>query len=284
MLMTYPYTVHFAATEGNCNIAYIDEGRGERTLLFIHGLANYSLCWKRNIDVLKSHYRCIAIDLPGNGLSDRHPHHFSMKFFAETVARFIETLELKNVTLVGHSMGGQIALTTCLKYPELIKDMVLCAPAGFEKFTAMDKAMYYSSIKLIDKITSDEQSLRKVLEHSFFIRRADENQMMDDLLGFQKSYQHGYYKKMIEGCIKGMIEEPVLSSLILIAQPILVLFGENDGLIPNRILHQTTTIAIAEAAIKQLPNATLQMFPGCGHFVQWEACEAVNESIMKFLG
>src|SRR6202008_3036195 len=98
MNIQYPYTVHIADLS-NANIAYIDEGKGPKTLLFIHGLASYALCWKNNIDVLKDQYRCIAIDLPGNGLSDRKDRKYSMHFFADAVYEFIEQLGLKNVCL-----------------------------------------------------------------------------------------------------------------------------------------------------------------------------------------
>ena len=144
MLINYHYQENRVELPDNCKIAYIDEGKGEKTILFIHGLANYAQCWKRNIDFLKHHYRCIAIDLPGNGLSDHNHHSFGMKFFANCIGNFISALKLKKVYLAGHSMGGQVALTTALQFPQLIEKMVLCAPAGFEKFTAMDKAISYT--------------------------------------------------------------------------------------------------------------------------------------------
>lgn len=59
---------------------YIDEGEGD-TFLFIHGLATYALSWRRNIDELKKSYRCIAVDLPGNGLSDRADYPYGISFF-----------------------------------------------------------------------------------------------------------------------------------------------------------------------------------------------------------
>src|SRR6267154_1761559 len=105
--MTYPYKTYYIDLPGNCNIAYIDEGKGDQTLLFIHGLANYAMVWQKNIDYLRQFYRCVAIDLPGNGLSDKNEHPFDMRFFAETVYNFIQTLGLKNLCMVGHSMGGQ---------------------------------------------------------------------------------------------------------------------------------------------------------------------------------
>ena len=139
---TYPYKTQYADLPGDCRIAYLDEGKGERTLVFIHGLANYALVWKKNIEYLSQYYRCIAIDLPGNGLSDKNPHPFSIKFFAESVNNFIAALGLTNVTIVGHSMGGQVAMTTAINYPTCADALVLCAPAGFEEFSAMDKTLY----------------------------------------------------------------------------------------------------------------------------------------------
>jgi pimeloyl-ACP methyl ester carboxylesterase len=65
-----PFTTKSIKFTGTGKINYIDEGTGTTTLLMIHGLANYALGWKRNISELRKYYRCIAIDLPGNGLSE----------------------------------------------------------------------------------------------------------------------------------------------------------------------------------------------------------------------
>src|ERR1700742_1729400 len=116
--VNYEYTINYLTLSNGCKVAYIDEGKGEKTLLFIHGLATYSLSWKKNIEYLKKKYRCIAIDLPGNGLSDRGDYPYSMNFFAGSVYDFIRLLGLKNVCLVGHSMGAQVAMTTLLRQPD----------------------------------------------------------------------------------------------------------------------------------------------------------------------
>lgn len=283
MLIKYPYQVHYIEVAGNCNIAYMDEGAGEHTLLFIHGLANYAPVWKKNIEVLSEHYRCIAIDLPGNGLSDKNAHIYSMTFFADCVHHFIQELGLKNVTLVGHSMGGQIAITTLIKYPDCASSMVLCAPAGFETFSAIDKTLYYTTIHFFDFLSSEEQSLRKTIEMSFHSRNPHAEHIIKELTAIQKTYKLNYYRRMIEACIKGMIEEPVIDKLLFIEQPILILFGEEDALIPNRMIHHFTTKKLAEEAVKKLFNAQLKMLPNCGHFIQWEKSDAVNQHIREFL-
>jgi len=282
-MISYPYKTHFIDLPGNCKVAYIDEGSGERTLLFIHGLANYLPVWKKNIDELKKYYRCIAIDLPGNGLSDQNKHSFGMKFFAESVHNFINALKLKDLCIVGHSMGGQIAMTTVLNHPGCAESLVLCAPAGFEQFSVMEKTMYYSSIHLLDFISSDENSLRTAIQNSFYRNSAQGDVIVKELVGIMKTYKLNYYKKMVEACIKGMMEEPVYNRLNRLQMPALVLFGKNDALIPNKLLHHTTTEKVAADAVGKMHDGHLIMIPNCGHFIQWEKAEDVNRSMILFL-
>jgi pimeloyl-ACP methyl ester carboxylesterase len=279
----YPFETHFVTLPGNCRVAYMDEGAGERTILFLHGLANYAPVWKRNIEYLKQYYRCIAIDLPGNGLSDQHEHKYSMQFFADVVFHFIEALGLKNLCIAGHSMGGQIALTTVLKYPDCADSLVLCAPAGFEVFSAMDKAMYYGTMGMFDFLSSDENNLRTTIDSSFYNKATQPEGLVKELVSLMKTYKISYYKKMIEACIKSMLEEPVNGKLHLVKQPALVLFGNKDALIPNRLIHHATTESVAREGAKKMPHAHLDIIPDCGHFLQWEKAEEVNRNIVVFL-
>src|SRR5690606_37261715 len=128
-----------------------------------------SLAWIKNMEVLKSRYRCIAIDLPGNGLSKEGDDDYSIHFFAESIAAFIKAKQLKNVHLAGHSMGGQIAVTLELLYPQLVKSLILCAPAGFETFTEWEKNLYKSTMYFVDMVSSEESSLRKAVHNSFYL-------------------------------------------------------------------------------------------------------------------
>lgn len=280
---TYPYSVKKVSLPGNCEVAYIDEGRGDKTLLFIHGLANYALVWKRNIDYLKQFYRCIAIDLPGNGLSDQNPHPFSMKFFADLVNDLIDELGLSNVQLVGHSMGGQIALTSLVRHPNCAQSVILCAPAGFEVFTALDKTMYYSTLHLFDFISSEEHLLAQTIENSFYRFPSAAKTVISDLKELMRTYKSTYYRKMVDACIKSMVEDNVLNDLHKIEVPALIVFGKDDAFIPNKLLHHTTTEALAKTGAKKLKHSKLVLLADCGHFVQWEKEEEVNHAIIHFL-
>jgi pimeloyl-ACP methyl ester carboxylesterase len=265
-------------------MAYVDEGSGEQTLLFVHGLALYGKSWTKNIDQLKQHYRCIAIDLPGNGHSDKGDYPYGIHFFAGCIYDFILKLKLKNVTLVGHSMGSQIAIELVTGERASFKKLVLCAAAGFETFQVWEKVLYKSSIHLADMFSSEENSLRQVVYSSFFNNPSQSDEMLKELVGILKSHHIRDYRKMIEACIDGMLNEPVYDKLKLIQQPTLVIYGDHDMLIPNRLIHHYTIKHMAEEAIKQIPNATLKIIPKCGHLVQMEKPEVVNEYINAFVG
>ncbi len=136
----YPFPVRHVAIRHDIKVAYCDEGSGKETLLFIHGLANYIPVWKHQIKELSRHHRCIALDLPGNGLSSGGNYPYTLFFYAECVKLFADKLGLENIVLAGHSMGGQISVVLGLRYPELINKIILIAPAGIEYFNSLEAA------------------------------------------------------------------------------------------------------------------------------------------------
>jgi pimeloyl-ACP methyl ester carboxylesterase len=266
-----------------CNISYLDTGEGEQTILFIHGLATYALSWQKNIDELKNRYRCIAVDLPGNGYSDRGDYSYSMDFFAGCIYDFIKKLKLTNICLAGHSMGGQIALTLLINEPKAADKLMLFAPAGFETFTPMEKSLYSGTIQFLDFFSSEENSLRKTIRSSFYHVPAAADEMIGHLVNIMHQHSIKEYRKMVESCINSMLEEPVYDKLHAIQQPTLVMYGERDALIPNRMIHPVTTRTIAVNGCNQMPNAQLAMIQSCGHFLQIEKAELVNRYIADFL-
>ncbi|MCD6064445.1 MAG: hypothetical protein K0R82_2356 [Flavipsychrobacter sp.] len=264
-------------------VAYIDEGQGTHTLLFIHGLGTYALSWRYNVDYLKQYFRCIALDLPGNGFSDRGEYPYGISFFSASVLEFIQKLQLTNVVLVGHSMGGQVVLDLAIKHTDCAAKLVLCAPAGFETFTAFERSTYMSALRVADLFSSAEDSIASSVLMGFYHQQPEAVRIVNELKELLKGYPGKEYRKMIDGCIYGMLHEPVVDRLHLIKQKTLVLFGEHDALIPNRLIHFTSTENIAVSGSSKIPKAKLEMVPGAGHFVQIEKAELVNRMIHQFV-
>lgn len=284
-IMTADSPTKFAKLSNGIEIAYTETGAGSKTLLFIHGLGSNKKSWQKNIAALKDRYRCIALDLPGYEESSKGAYPFSMHFFAETVAEFIRYLKLEQLTLVGHSMGGQVSITLALAQPSLIEKLILIAPAGFETFTETEKnwfkAVYTPAVV---KGTSVEQ-IRKNFEINFFAFPQDAEFMIEDRLKLRELPDaYDYYCNMIPKNVLAMLEEPVYERLQNIKLPTLILYGANDQLIPNQLLHKGLTVyEVARKGHFKISGSKLAFLPNSGHFTQWEQAGAANEVIMEFV-
>ena len=280
---TYPYAVHTLRVQDSIDVAYVDEGAGP-VLVFVHGLGSNLQAWRQNIDSLRSRYRCIALDLPNYGKSSAGQYAFTMPFFADVLAAVLDQLDLHDVTLVGHSMGGQVSMHLALRSPARLRQLVLVAPAGFEQFTEAE-AQWFAAVytPAVVASASEEQIVRN-FEMNFHAMPADARFMIDDRLLLRASPAYAGYCQMIPRCVLGMLAAPVWEQLPAIDLPVLVIFGAEDQLIPNRLLHPTlTTEAVARSGADRLNRAELVLVPEGGHFVQWECAAAVNKLIAEFV-
>lgn len=105
-------------------INYVDQGSGVDTLLFIHGWCINSGYWQEQIGHFSNTHRVVAIDLPGFGKSTSTRSEWTVKNYAQDVISLIDELTLRNVVLIGHSMGGEIALEAALSNHASIKDVI----------------------------------------------------------------------------------------------------------------------------------------------------------------
>ncbi len=100
----------FVQSKDSVNIYYSDVGQGETALVFIHGWMCDSSYWQQQVDYFKSKFRVVTLDLAGHGQSGKGRRDYSIGKFADDVTAVIENLQLDKVILVGHSMGGAVAL------------------------------------------------------------------------------------------------------------------------------------------------------------------------------
>ncbi|EHC12230.1 alpha/beta fold hydrolase [Fischerella thermalis] len=101
-------------------------------VVFLHGAWNDSSEWVAIMESLSADFHCFAPDLFGFGESDYPNIHYSIDLQVESLAEFLQALKLERMYLVGHSLGGWIAASYALKYPEQVYGLVLVAPEGLE--------------------------------------------------------------------------------------------------------------------------------------------------------
>ena len=286
--LKYPFPVKKALLSSGETLAYIDEGKGPYTLLMVHGLGSYLPVYTKMVKALSGNFRCIAVDLPNYGKSSSGEYPFTMDFFAQTLKTFIRTAKLKNVILVGHSMGGQIGMTLALDVPGSLKGLVLLSPAGFETFLPEHRAWFSALMQpALLKATLPAQ-IERNFDINFHNNKLPEDArfMLEDRMKLRNdTIAYDAYCNMIPRCVMGMLDGPVFDRLGALRLPVLILAGEDDALIPNRILHPgITPKQVAETGHSRIPGSRLRMLSSCGHFVPWECAEEVSREIMDFAG
>lgn len=280
--LEYGFETKTVKLSDDVEMAYYDVGKGNKTIVFIHGLGSNMLAWKKNIEVLKNNFRCIIVDLPGYGKSSKNPHSGLMSFYAEKVIEFVDKLNLGKVTLAGHSMGGQISIVASLSYSDKIEKIILVDPAGFEQFHAGQR-LWFKEVMTPDLVRSTTlEGIETNLATNFYNLPEDAQFMIDDRIAIRTAKDFDYYCLAVSRSVAGMVDEPVYEKLGEIKTPTLVFFGENDNLIPNRYLNPGKTSKIAKDGASKIKDAKLVMVPKCGHFMMFEKSEVFNEEVKNF--
>tara|TARA_R110002012_G_scaffold263456_2_gene446547 strand:+ start:212735 stop:213676 length:942 start_codon:yes stop_codon:yes gene_type:complete len=283
LLSDYSYQTKTILIDG-VEIKYMKEGNGKKTLLFVHGLSSNSEAWAKNIETLRKHYTCIALDLPGYGKSSKPDVAYTPTYFAEVVHQFIGQLDLKNIVLIGHSMGGQASIKLALNYPDVIKKLILVAPAGLEQFTAPNAAFMKAFFTLESVKNTPDAQIEKNYALNFYKQPEDVHQMINDRKQIKEALDFEAHCQAIVRSISGMLDEPVSANLEDISQSTLVIFGDQDMLIPNRYFNPDLTIeAVGEIALEKIPTVKLELIKDAGHFVHYEKPKEVNLRIQQFI-
>jgi sigma-B regulation protein RsbQ len=118
------------------DIHYSMLGRGDTTLLFIHGLNLDETFWANQVPEFSNRYKIVTVDLAGHGKSPKNREHWTIPSFAKDIIRLIENEHLVNIILVGHSMGGDIALEVADSIPSSVIGII-----GVDNFKDLDFKM-----------------------------------------------------------------------------------------------------------------------------------------------
>tara|TARA_R110002073_G_scaffold123234_2_gene266884 strand:- start:70060 stop:70842 length:783 start_codon:yes stop_codon:yes gene_type:complete len=108
----------------NIQVSYFDFGKGP-TIVLLHGFLENSTMWSSIIPTLSKTHRVLAIDLLGHGKTECLGYVHSMELMAEAVEAVLKSLRLRRVLIIGHSMGGYVALAFAEKHPEKLKGLCL---------------------------------------------------------------------------------------------------------------------------------------------------------------
>ena len=126
--------------EDGVRISYTSEGHGELAIVFIHGWTLDHTHWRFQIQEFRKSFRVIAIDLPGHGASGANRESWSIDGLGADVAAVVRGLKLEKVVLVGHSMGGPVALAAAPKLRGILRGIVVVDSVQNVEYSASSEA------------------------------------------------------------------------------------------------------------------------------------------------
>jgi pimeloyl-ACP methyl ester carboxylesterase len=249
----------FAMVAGQ-SIYYIQQGRQGLPVIFVHGSGSNHLIWGSQVRALGDMAQAIAIDLPGHGRSEL-PGRTSVNAYADVILGLLDVLHFDRAVVVGHSLGGAIAQTFGLTYPDRTAGLGLVgtgarlrvlpailqgvlSPADFD--TTMQFVIDYSYAPGLDA------EMRRRAEEEF---RACPPQVTHDDFAACDAFD-------------------IMARVSDIRAPTLIICGRQDRLTP---------IKYAEYLASKIPNARLVLVDGAGHSVMVEQPEAVNAALVDLL-
>jgi pimeloyl-ACP methyl ester carboxylesterase len=267
----------FVTLSDGAQMHYLARGESGDPVILIHGLMSSAHEWRKNIDALAQAHRVYAIDLVGFGFSSRVSGPcYSLRYFAQTVREFMEAQGLARASLVGHSLGGAVALQFAYDYPARTDRLVLLAP-GIYLVKYVEPVRYAARVPYLPRTLmslvvcnprAQRVSLRNALGHaghideetlSFRVRATRVRGTVDALLAMATS-PHASDMRLRVGDIQA---------------PALVIWGDGDLVVPLR--H-------GKRLVRELPHAELVILERAGHLPNEQFPETVNRAMTDFLG
>jgi pimeloyl-ACP methyl ester carboxylesterase len=137
-----------SVTANNIKINYIEQGAGDEVIVFIHGYSGTLGDWSEVLERLPLEYHAYAFDQRGHGQSAK-PGSYQLTEMIEDIYSFSQKMGIEQFTYVGHSLGGKIGYRFALDHPEVLKAMMLVAPAPAHDFIPLDQRAGF-----LDMVTS----------------------------------------------------------------------------------------------------------------------------------
>jgi pimeloyl-ACP methyl ester carboxylesterase len=278
-----PLPVQHVQVEG-IDVAYVDSGTPGPPVVLIHGLSSSIGFWEYQLPELSKDHRVLALDLPGFGASARPDAPYTPPWFAHVVSAWMDAIGLPSAAVVGHSMGGQIAITLALQDPARVDALVLSAPAGIETFKPGAAAFlkgWYTDSRAYD---TSEDELRYAFCQLTFARVDDGvERLLQERVRMRGTPALRGTSVAVARSIAGMLDYPVHDRLGELAVPTLVVYGTDDRMIPNPVLTGGRTVTVAREAERAIPGAKLVLVQRAGHTVHHDAPDVFNRAVETFL-
>jgi len=254
-------------------------GKGEPVVL-LHGLGASKITWLPLLAPLAERHRVIVPDLPGHGESDKPRIDYTPRFYARIVRHLLDALEVERAVVVGNSLGGRIALELALRSSGRVTGLALLDPSlpGLRWRYIMGFTRVFPTEIGAIPFPLRERWMEVMIRRLFARPDRMPSQGYSAAAGeFIRIYRDPVARMAFFSTLRHIVTErpdSFFASLRRIKQPALVIFGEEDRLVPPRL---------AVRLVQHLPRAELVILPNVGHVPQFEATVETLELLTAFL-
>ncbi len=294
----YPFPVRFFAfdIEGEpVRMAYMDiapAGTGNgRNVVLMHGKNFYAEYWTNTIRALSTAgYRVIVPDQIGFGKSSKPDIAYSFDLLAEHTANLLDHLGVQSAAVVGHSMGGMLAVRFARNYPQRTSHLVLENPIGLEVYRfkvppQRTQAVYEGELK-----NTDASKIRAFLQKYFVAWRPEYERFVEVRSRIANSGEYPRWAKSAALTYQMIYQQPVRHEFSLINRPTLLVIGQEDrttlgrGFVSEEVLQTLGQYPqLGRAAARDIPGSKLVELPGVGHIPHLEAPLQFHQALLEFL-
>ncbi len=263
--------------------AYLDSGEGP-AVLFIHGLTSSSQSWARLVDALDGEYRILAPDLHGHGESAKPMGDYSLSAHAATVRDLLDRLGVDQVTLVGHSLGGGIAMQFCYLFPERVNRLVLVSSGGLGRSVSpllraatLPGAEWVLPLLASGWVRVRAEAVGRTLAKTGWRPGRDVTEAWHGFASLADAESRRAFLATTRSVIDPGGQTVSAHGHLPMAHeiPTLVVWGTRDRMIPA--WHATT-------AHQAFPGSRVELFEGAGHFPHLDDPDRFAEVMRDFLG
>ncbi|WP_297807202.1 alpha/beta hydrolase [uncultured Alistipes sp.] len=256
---------------GDTAVHVCDSERGDRCVVLLHGYLESMLVWEDFIPLLYKSVRVVTLDLPGHGISEvKGPVH-TMEWLADVTAGALRALGIGRCTLVGHSMGGYVALACCERHPELLDGIVLFSSTP-DADSDEKRSLREREIALVE--AGKKELLARTAPAAGFA--AENRTRMADAVADLAEQVFVTEESGIVALLRGMCARPDRNAMLR-TSPVrqLFVFGRADDYIPAER---------AEAIAAAHPQARVVWLDRSGHMGFLEEPAAAAAAILDFAG
>jgi len=247
-------------------IRYFEVGSSKETLLLLHGLGASAERWESVIPLFAKKFKVIVPDLIGFGYSDKPMVDYTTDYFAEFVSKFVDKIGIKKMSIIGSSLGGQIAAESLINYGVNVKKLVLVSPSGIMKHSTPALNEYISAA-----LYPDADSAMSAFQTMSGTKNIDDK----IIFGFIERMQLPNAKMAFMSTLLGLSNSTkITEKLQLIKIPTLIIWGEEDPVIP---------IKYAQSFVSGINDCRFYKMEGCGHTPYVEKPDTFFEIVSDFL-